>query len=97
MVKPVSVGVGHGGGIETPVREVGHEAGLSDLRPHRLAGAPLIRTPHTRSRRRCPICGKEVELNRDGLFRRHYAVNPGGDYRLCLMSGRFIGEGRSWR
>jgi hypothetical protein len=36
----------------------------------------------------CPSCGRGVALNRDGLYRRHYATAPDGTRRLCVASSR---------
>jgi len=36
----------------------------------------------------CPSCGRVVDLDRTGGYRRHYAFEPDGRRRLCAASGR---------
>ncbi|MFZ0340871.1 MAG: hypothetical protein WAL31_00860 [Gaiellaceae bacterium] len=38
--------------------------------------------------RLCPACGRLIYLNREGLYRRHFAVEPDGRSHLCAASGR---------
>jgi hypothetical protein len=44
--------------------------------------------------RLCPTCGRLVYLNRDGLYRRHFAAEPDGRRHLCAKSGH---ESDEWR
>jgi hypothetical protein len=37
--------------------------------------------------RLCPSCGRLVYLNREGLYRRHFTVEPDGRRHLCAESG----------
>jgi hypothetical protein len=37
--------------------------------------------------RLCPTCGRLVYLNREGLYRRHFAAEPDGRRHLCAESG----------
>jgi hypothetical protein len=47
-----------------------------------------MKPTHRRDRPRlCPACGRLVYLNRDGLYRRHLAVEPDGRRHLCAGSG----------
>jgi hypothetical protein len=41
--------------------------------------------------RLCPTCGRLVYLNRDGLYRRHFAAEPDGRRHLCAKSGHESG------
>ena len=38
--------------------------------------------------RLCPTCGRLIYLNREGLYRRHFALEPDGRRHLCAGSGR---------
>ncbi|HET7353553.1 MAG TPA: hypothetical protein VFJ11_05845 [Gaiellaceae bacterium] len=38
-------------------------------------------------RRECPICGRLIYLNREGLYRRHFGGQTDGSVRLCGNSG----------
>jgi hypothetical protein len=38
--------------------------------------------------RECPGCGRAVDLDRTGRFRRHYASELDGHRHLCDASGR---------
>jgi hypothetical protein len=35
----------------------------------------------------CPTCGRLVDLDRNGRYRRHFAFEPGGRRQLCPASG----------
>jgi hypothetical protein len=53
----------------------------------------MVTFRHTAASRRgrprlCPTCGRLIYLNRDGLYRRHYAAEPDGRRHLCAGSGR---------
>jgi hypothetical protein len=41
--------------------------------------------------RECPSCGRRVYLNRDGCYRRHFAVEPDGRRHLCAASRMPVG------
>jgi hypothetical protein len=41
-----------------------------------------------RQRRNCPNCGRFVDLNRHGAYRRHFAIEPDGPRHLCAASGQ---------
>jgi hypothetical protein len=36
----------------------------------------------------CPSCGRLVDLDRNGRYRRHFAFEPDGHRHLCVASGR---------
>jgi hypothetical protein len=38
--------------------------------------------------RKCPSCGRLVDLDRKGRYRRHFAFEPDGGRHLCAGSGR---------
>jgi hypothetical protein len=54
---------------------------------------PKMASPHRRGRPRlCPTCGRLIYLNRHGLYRRHFAVEPDGRRHLCAGSGHMAGS-----
>jgi hypothetical protein len=44
--------------------------------------------PYRNDARQCDCCGRPVALNRDGRYRRHFAIDPDGYRHLCAASGR---------
>jgi hypothetical protein len=48
----------------------------------------MKRTDRSSRPRLCPTCGRLVYLNREGLFRRHFATEPDGQRHLCAASGQ---------
>lgn len=48
----------------------------------------MSRTDHRHGTGECPGCGRVVDLDRVGRYRRHYAVESDGGRRLCPASGR---------
>ena len=38
--------------------------------------------------RECPGCGRHIDLDRTGRFRRHYASEVDGQRHICEASGR---------
>jgi hypothetical protein len=48
----------------------------------------VIHGDHRHGVGKCPSCGQLVDLDRDGGYRRHFAVAPDGRRRLCAGSGR---------
>jgi hypothetical protein len=52
----------------------------------------MIHSDHRHGASRCPSCGRLVDLNRNGCYRRHFTVEPDGRRHLCVASGR-RGEG----
>jgi hypothetical protein len=49
---------------------------------------PAARSDHRHGVGECPTCGRLVDLDRSGRYRRHYALDPQGRRRLCPASGR---------
>ena len=48
----------------------------------------MIRTDHRHGARDCPSCGRFVDLDHNGHYRRHMATEHDGLRRLCAASGR---------
>jgi hypothetical protein len=51
----------------------------------------VIHYDHRHGTRKCPSCGRLVNLNRNGQYRRHFAVESDGRRRLCIASLRTPG------
>jgi hypothetical protein len=51
-------------------------------------GHLAARSDHRHGVGECPSCGRLVDLDRNGRFRRHFAFEAGGRRRLCRGSGR---------
>ena len=43
---------------------------------------------HNSDFRECPNCHRDVFLNREGCYRRHFATEPDGRLHLCAASGQ---------
>jgi len=56
--------------------------GRSEMRDHELVPKESIVPPQME----CPSCGRNVYLNREGCYRRHFAVEPDGRRHLCAAS-----------
>ena len=56
--------------------------GRSELRDYEFVPKESIVPPQME----CPSCGRNVYLNREGCYRRHFAVEPDGRRHLCAAS-----------
>jgi hypothetical protein len=43
---------------------------------------------HRHGAGKCPSCGRLVDLDRNGRYRRHFAFERDGHRHLCVASGR---------
>jgi hypothetical protein len=66
---------------EPPVPESDTEMGFRTMPKLALA-------VYLQGLRECSSCGRGVALNRDGHYRRHYAIATDGARRLCVASSQ---------
>ena len=60
---------------------------LRSMREHRQRRDGRVVTEHRYGMRRCPRCGRYIDLERHGLYRRHFAFDFDGHRRICAASG----------
>jgi len=48
----------------------------------------MVRTDRRHGANDCPSCGRLIDFDRNGCYRRHFTIEPDGRRRLCRVSGQ---------